>query len=221
MKRHERLDRVVPASTSGCGRGQLADVSPCHRGYHPSGSSASCGAFQELCGHPLARLGWLLRCEPMFMTTSLEQRWRTEELRSCMGEQPEETLAGVSRLQWPPRCFLALLSLMVEDGAHTLQHVQPSPGAAGHALMCLPFAVHASLACLPSPRSVWRVSAAEPRDGRCVLDSVCKACEKMEKVILSGAGEEERGIRSNATWVRPVPSRKTKHLCDDWRAAGK
>lgn len=32
-----------------------------------------------------------------------------------MGEQPEETLAGMSLFQGSPCCFLALLSLVVED----------------------------------------------------------------------------------------------------------
>lgn len=74
--------------------GQLTGVSPSHRVCRPNGSSASCGALQELCGHPLARLGWLLILdEPMTMTTSIKQHWHMEELGSCMGEQPEEPLA--------------------------------------------------------------------------------------------------------------------------------
>lgn len=47
------------------------------------------------------------------------------------------------------------------------------------------------------------------------MDSVCKVCKEMEKVILSRAQEEERGIRSNAMWICLVPLRKTKHLCNN------
>lgn len=101
------------------------------------------------------------------------------------------------------------------DGRVSLQCVQPSPGAAGHTLMCPPFASCASLACLPSPCSAWQVSAAEPKDCQGVLDSVCKACKEVEKVILSGAGEEERGKRSDAMRICFIPLRKTKHLCND------
>lgn len=80
-----------------------------------------------------------------------------------------ETLAVVSHLRWPPRCFLALLSLMAEEGAHTLQYVQPNPGAAGHALMCLPFASRASWACWPSAASVSSRAEGSPACvGRCL-----------------------------------------------------
>lgn len=50
-------------------------------------------------------------------------------------------------------------------------------------------------------------------------DPVYGAREKMQEVISSGAGEEERGVRSGATCVHR--SRKTKHLCNDRRAAGR
>jgi len=81
----------------------------------------------------------------MFVTMSIKQCWYKEELESCTGEWPKETLAEVNHLCWPPHCFLALLSLILEDGAHTLQL---SLDAAGHPLMCHPFASRASWACL-------------------------------------------------------------------------
>lgn len=130
-----------------------------------------------------------------------------------MGEQPEESLAGMSHFQCSPCCFLALLSLVMEECPCSVSSLAPE--AAGHTLICPPFASCASLACLPSPCSAWQVSAAEPKDCQGVLDSVCKACKEVEKVILSGAGEEERGKRSDAMRICFIPLRKTKHLCND------
>lgn len=193
-------------------------AAPWHQGWPSNSSSPSCGALQqEYRGHPLARLGWLLQHEPMFTATSTKQHWCMEEFKSCTGERPEETLAGVSHLQWPPHCFLAFLSLMVEEGGHNLQLVQPSPGAAGHVLVCLPFASRTSLVC--SPRAVSVSSRAEG-SAACVGLCLRSLREDKEGHFVEGR-EEERGKKSDATWVCHIPLRKVEHLCDDGRAAGK
>lgn len=48
-----------------------------------------------------------------------------------------------------------------------------------------------------------------------------KPVRRQRRSLCPGEGGQEGGISTDATWACHIPARKTKHLCDDGRAAGK
>lgn len=131
----------------------------------------------------------------------------------------EETLAVVNHLWWPPHCFLASQS----DGRRWCSHLASCPAQPRcyRPHFDVPSLRHPCQIALPAKPVFSAASVGSGAKGSLACVGLCRACAKMKRVISSGEREKERGKRNHVTWVCHVPSRKTEHLCDDRRAAGK